>query len=270
MLFCWVFISLLLVTRADAQVSTVVSPVPPGTNFNVFVFGAALVSVTDGTTDVPFTTIYDVPGGQVIEQFQLTVPAETLTNSITLMGTNFATNVPVVTHPYFFTALTNQAVFLGSKVTFSSPALHTSGYQWQHSGTNLMDDGHFAGATTSILVISKAQLADVGSYLAIASHPLNPATNGAALSVYKPMALGLSVNHSAGGFTLTIANQDGSPFEPERIPNLQIFSTADLGPDSASWDIETNTGAISNGVLQFNCPNAGSTDKFWRVQEQEP
>jgi hypothetical protein len=258
---------------ADSQISVVASPVPPGTNFNIFIFVddavvGPLFSITNGSEDVPFTTIYSVPGVQEIDEFQMTVPFEVLTNSVTLTWTNFSTNIPVVTQPYFSAVPQNQSVFVGSIAGFSALAAHTTGYQWQHGGTNLLDDGHFVGVTNSSLTISNVQTADAGDYTVVASHPLNPATMSATLSVYKPVLLEMEAQPSDGGYILAVANQDGSPFESNRIPNLQIYSTTALPADSLSWELETNAGTLGDGVLQFYFPDDGSTCKFWRALEQ--
>jgi hypothetical protein len=257
--------------RADADLSVGLSPIPPGTNINVFIFSdnsEPLLSVDEGTNNVPFIQIYYVPGVREIDEFQITIPADVLTNSVTLMWTNFSSNVPVVSQPYFAVMPQNQSVFVGGTATFAALATHTSGYQWQLNGTNLANDGHFFDVTNSVLTVSNIQMTDAGNYTVIAWHPLNPATSSATLSVYKPVVLGLGVNLSVAGFTLTVANQDGSAFESNRVSNLQIYSTTDLSLDPAFWNLETNIGTISNGVLQIDFPADGSANKFWRLLEQ--
>jgi hypothetical protein len=49
---------------------------------------------------------------------------------------------------------------------------------------------------------------------------------------------------------------------------LQIFSITSLSADDSSWNEETNTGGISNGIFQITFPDDGSPEKFWRVLEQ--
>ena len=39
-------------------------------------------------------------------------------------------------------------------------------FQWQHAGTNLVDDGHITGSHTNVLTITSALLSDAGSYQA--------------------------------------------------------------------------------------------------------
>jgi hypothetical protein len=173
----------------------------------------------------------------------------------------------VVTSPYFPTSLSGQSILVGSTVSFNSPAVHTSGVQWQHAGTNLIGDAHYRGVTTSSLTISNAQVTDTGTFAIVASHPLNAATNSATLYVYRPITLGLGRSTPAGGFILTVANQDGSSFEPDLIPDFYVYSSTNLLLDSA-WKYQTNTGALTNGVVQIKLPRDSSARKFWRVLEQ--
>lgn len=258
------------------------TPIAPGTTYNVFVsvnkvvdslanapasLDYGLVSITNATQKLPFTMVLLSPGVQEIDQFQISVPAAVLTSSVTLTWTNFSTNLPVVTQPYFPNAMADQSVLMAASVTFDSPAVHTSGYQWQHDGTNLVEGAHFIGVTTSALTIAGAQASDSGNYSVIASHPLNPATNSATLFVYKPIVLSLGRDPSAGGFTLTVANQDGTPLEADFLPTFSVYSATNLLLDSA-WNFVTNTGTLNDGVLQIELPkDAGSAGRFWRVLE---
>jgi hypothetical protein len=88
------------------------------------------------------------------------------------------------------------------------------------------------------------------------------------LSVDKPIQLGLAPLPAGAGFELSVANQDHSPFEPERIPNLTVLSTTDLTLPPGDWNMAAVSGAISNGVLLLDYPDDGSSAKFWRVMEQ--
>ena len=264
-----------------AQVYPTVDSIAGGTNFDVYVlsittynsngqpsFSAGpLVSVTDGTNNIPFRVVSATTNQELIAIENLFVPADVLTYSLTLMWANYTNNVPVVTGPIFVTSPQNQSVFVGATATFSTLAVHATGCQWQLNGTNLVESSHYIGVTNSTLTISNLQMSDAGNYTVVAGHPLNPSTNTATLSVYKPIILGLGTAPPAGGFTLSIANADGSPFEPSRIPNLQVYSTTNLSSDVSSWNLEINTGAISNGILQIPFPG-GSPAKYWRVFEQ--
>ncbi|HEX3716380.1 MAG TPA: immunoglobulin domain-containing protein [Verrucomicrobiae bacterium] len=69
----------------------------------------------------------------------------------------------------------------GSMVTFNGAAVAAGtnvNYQWQFDGTNLSDNGHFTGSTTSNLTIANVAQADVGSYTLVASTSVDPAGFG--------------------------------------------------------------------------------------------
>jgi len=156
-----------------------------------------------------------------------------------------------------------QSVFVGSTVTFSAQAVHTTGLYWQKDGTNLVDDGHFFGTTNSNLTITNVQPADAGNYMAVTTDPTNSQTSDSAqLSVFKPIQLGLA-NNSPAGVVLLVVNQDGSPFETNRIANLTILSSTDL----VNWEDVTEDGLLTNGSVQFLYSFVSSTNCFWRVME---
>ena len=131
-----------------------------------------------------------------------------------------------------------------------------------------MEDGHFIGVTNATLTIANVCLSDAGDYTVIAENPTGPISADATLSVYKPIELGLTPLPAGAGFELSVANQDNSPFEPERIPNLTVLTTTDLTEAPGDWNQEAITGVVSNGVLRVDYPDAGSSVKFWRVMEQ--
>jgi len=296
----WLCLALLLATQAawaqarfyNTQIAVITQPYLDGTNYNVTLFmqiireaqggtGAlGLSSITNNTGFVPFQVLAQMswtPSGDppplTLVAVQDIVNPDALFNADTLILTNYfdgtiSTQALIVGQAQFMVSPQNQSVFVGDTVTFPALAYHTSGYQWQKDGTNLVDDGHFIAATNATLVITNVQLADAGNYTVVANHPYTPASAGAGLNVYKPIRLGLAVLPPTNGFNLLIANADGSGFEPERIPNLQVYSTTNLGVDFSQWNLEANTGGISNGVLQITFPDDGSSAKFWRVSEQ--
>jgi len=68
--------------------------------------------------------------------------------------------------PVIYFQPANQTVIVSKTASFAVTAggIPTLGYQWQHDGTNL------AGATTSRLAVTNAQLADAGSYAVVVSN----------------------------------------------------------------------------------------------------
>jgi len=270
--------------QADPNVSLVVSPVPNGTNFNVFAFSEVLlnadgtasdslglISITNATENLPFTVLYQTPE-RAIYEFQIVVPLDVLSKTYTLTWTNYTTGSYYVdsisTGPVFGIAPQSQSALVGNTVNLTAQAFHTPGYQWQLNGTNLVADGHFLGVTNATLTIARVRLSDAGDYTVIANNPAGPASTDATLSVYKPILLGLTPLPAGTGFELSVANQDRSPFEPERIPNLTVLSTTDLTSPPGDWNAEAVSGTVSNGVLFLDYPYDGSSAKFWRVMEQ--
>ena len=265
----------------------------------------SLQSVASGDSELPFSQIVNTP---VFQLYGVTVTptADALFQDFTLTWPNATVSYHMDFAPLFLKQPQDQSAFLGNTITFTAQAIHTTGYQWQKDGTNLVEDGHYIGVTNGTLVISNVQPADAGSYALAASHPVTPGVSASAtLSVYKPMRLALFPMSAPDGFELQVANQDGSPIEDTRIPNLQILSTTNLvpvvnsqpiqgggitinlgngqilqtnsievststntTPATISWNLETNAIASSNGVLHVFFPADCNGAKFWRVQEQ--
>jgi len=233
---CFLFLSLFLLQPGFAANSIIVFPQPYFTNYNVFVMtqvitnsdgvadgGDELLTVTNENENVSVQLVAQNPL-ITIYSFQVEVPANVLTKPYTLTWTNYiyGTNYtsPLNVGAAAFPLLpTSQSVFVSNTVSFVAQAVHTTGYQWQKDGTNLLEDSHFVGVTNATLTISNAQFTDVGNYTVIANHPTNPASADAALNVLKPMQLGIALLPGFGS-RLLVANQDGSPFETNRIPNL--------------------------------------------------
>jgi len=83
------------------------------------------------------------------------------------MGSAFASEQSfTLTAPYFSSQPQNQTNILGATVSFTVNAGGTSpfSFRWYHNGTNVTDNGHYWGSTTSSLMISNAQASDVGNF----------------------------------------------------------------------------------------------------------
>jgi len=262
----------------------VVSSLPGGTNYDVFVsvftysnaddtvadpdLSGLLQTVTSGSNTIPFVTAAVTPLLQIYS-IELQTTADSLFQDFTLTWPNATVPYHLDFGPLFALQPQSQSAFLGSTVVFTAQAVHTTGYQWQKDGTNLVADGHFNGVTDGTLVISNVQPADAGSYALVVNNPKTAGVSvGATLSVYKPMQLELVPSSTPAGFELQLANQDGSPFEDARIPKLSVFSTTNLALTGDTWNLETNAIVSSNGVLHVFFPTDGNSSKFWRVQEQ--
>jgi hypothetical protein len=146
-------------------------------------------------------------------------------------------------------------------------AWHTTGYQWQKDGSNLVEGLHFAGVTNATLTISNVGLADAGMYAVVAQHPTSPATNSAVLSVFKPIKLSL-LQPAPGSLRLLATNADGSAFEPERLTNVAFYSTSDPTFSISNWTLSTSPVVLTNGVLQIDITNAGAGGSSWIAIER--
>ena len=252
-----------------------------GTNYNIYMLvlsyfnsqeddslpSGNLLSITNGGENVPFFSL--APPAPVTNngivyspigfyRFTAKLPG-CLSETYTLTWTNYSADVTVDFYPFFLVQPQGQSVFVGSDVVFNAQAFHTTGYQWQRDGTNLVEDGHFIGVTNSTLTISNAQIEDAGDYTVIANHPANPTTSfDAILGVFKPIQLGLTQSPSDGSCQLQVGNQDGSPVNNSGVSHFTIYSTTDLSLSVSNWDVESATGVLTNGIYLIHFPDGGS------------
>ena len=130
----------------------------------------------------------------------------------------------------------------GSNVTFvvrsnTPPSLN---YQWQHDGTNLLEDGHFSGVYTHKLVITGVSTNDAGAYRLL----------------FGPLCKAFA-NQSIAMGTLTVTD-DNTP------PVLAITSHADLQRVNTDLIILRGTASDSgsNGVASVTVTNV-TTSTGW-------
>jgi hypothetical protein len=263
--------------------SVSLSPYPDATNFNAFVqfsiiddttdgsppqtppVPGNLISITNDTENLPFQIIFQQKYSAFYE-FQFVLPPDILSKTYTMTWSNFSFTSTLGT-AVFLTSPQNRSVFVSNTVTFAAQAFHTTGYQWQRNGTNLVEDGHFVGVTNTMLTIGNVQLSDAGRYTVIANNPDMPGSAQATLGVFKPVRLGLTASSTNSSFVLTVANQDGSSFDASQIPSVQIFSSTNLSLNFSNWTRQAFSGFITNGILQSDVSNDGSGCKFWRLFE---
>jgi hypothetical protein len=265
-------------------ITQMVSPSPPNNynSYNVFVsifvytnqngdgsdFTGPLLSITSGGESVPFQPI--VTNGLLnLYLFSVSPPVDAFSGAFTLTWTNYTAGIVVSYPPIFLVKPQSKSVLVGSNVTFTAQAIHTSGYQWQKDGTNLVEDGHFAGVTNSTLTISNAQPIDSGDYVVIANHPINPTSApDAYLSVFKPIQLGLTKSPLDGSYHLQAGNQDSSPVDDGEVSHFTIYTTTNLNLSLSDWDVESATGILTNGIYRVTFPDDGSPNRFWQVGQQ--
>ena len=274
--------------RCQAQdftrLSCTVSEIPDGT-YNLFIFEqyiidpldpvpntnayqGPLLAITNRGTNVPFQTLAQIRS----RNLYLASPASSLDSvgeTFTFFDGNASTNLYVVLDPIFLTQPQSQSLFMGSNGTFTAQAFHSTGYQWQMNGTNLIENGHCSGVTNSTLNITSVSADDAGSYTVIAEHPTEPAAStNAVLSVFKPIQLGVTDNAPAGFVRIIASNADQSPFEVARVSNVDFYFTADLGLSFTNWVLCTNSVLLTNGVLQSDFATEGIVSGFWLVIER--
>lgn len=105
------------------------------------------------------------------------------------LGTNYGGDLTVtnIVYPVITAQPQSQNALVGATVVFSVAATNPSPFtcQWEHNGTNLIDNGRVAGSASNLLTISNLQTNDSGAYSALVSNTL-VATNSqpASLTVY--------------------------------------------------------------------------------------
>ena len=208
------------------------------------------------------------PSPQGIYLFSASTDPDSLFETYTFAGNGWATNYTLPLTPIFQTTPQAQAAPAGTNVTLSALAFHTTDYQWQMDGTNLVDNNHYSGVTNATLTITNVTRDDTGVYTVIANNPTSPLTSpGAFLFVYKPILLTITPPTWVAPMQLIASNLDGTPFEPDRATNVFFFSTSDVTLPFANWSLSTNPVVLTNGVLEFYLPG-DALIQFWRTVEQ--
>ncbi|HEU5072265.1 MAG TPA: immunoglobulin domain-containing protein [Verrucomicrobiae bacterium] len=120
--------------------------------------------------------------------------------------------------PTITTAPQNQSVLAGANAVFTVAATGpgTLTYQWSLNGTNLMDNPHITGATSSTLTLNNVDAADAGTYQITVSNSHGSATTNAVLTVWLPPAV------VAGPISQTVKAYDTATF------NVSAGGTAPL------------------------------------------
>jgi hypothetical protein len=295
--------------NATVVISPILQSLTDRTNYNINLFATcyipsslqsddvlvgSILSITNDSENVPFFT-FALPGPATwsgieynplgIYGFTTFAAPDVFSKTYTLTWTNYSIYVQTLSNyvtystystdlkidfdPYFIVQPQGQSVFVGSNVVFTVQAIHTSGYQWQKDGTNLVENCHFIGVTNATLTISNVQLEDAGDYTVIANHPDNPATSGdAILGVFKPIQLGLTKSPSDGSYQLQVGNQDSSLVGPNEVSHFTIYTTTNLSLSVSNWDVESAIGILTNGIYQVVFQNDGSPARFWQVGQQ--
>jgi hypothetical protein len=183
---------------------------------------------------------------------QTSIPAW-LTNVVAVAGASYDSmalvgdGAPIISEP-----ILNRSVIVGSNVYFRASAVGVwpLSYQWQLNSTNL------TGATNQLLVITNAQLSQMGEYTVVVSNTLGSNSSpGAWLTVLPKESFILPQS-----FVLTNGQASFSAISPAGlIWSLQTSSNL------VTWsDIMTNTNVT--GTMQFSTPATNSLENFYRLR----
>ncbi|MGZ5505023.1 MAG: TIGR02597 family protein, partial [Limisphaerales bacterium] len=143
---------------------------------------------------------------------------------LVVTGTGSITSAPpavltVVTDlpPVIATQPKGQTNYLGNLANFSVTVSNATSatYQWRHNGTNISNDAHVFGSTSSSLTISPLRISDVGSYSVVAVNAAGSATSSDAV-------LGVVVPPSTANWIAMWSC----------TPGVNAWSTANGGPNT--------------------------------------
>lgn len=152
--------------------------------------------------------------------------------------------------------LLDQSIVLGQQVTFTLTVTNGTGpftYQWQFNGTNITD------AMNDSYTIDATKPADAGSYTGIVHGIGGTASSSAMLTITIP----------APNLTVTLTNVAGANLFrlhslgfPDSNYVLNVATNLTLPVD---WQPVFTNSADSNGVWQFDEPELGDRQRFYRL-----
>jgi Immunoglobulin domain len=271
----------LAVPSGYAVISLIAVPVPNSTSYKVFVY-QELINGPSGLPVGPDTTLLSaISQNGTNEDFEILSSSDTravclftaltdptsLSETYSFAGSGWTTNCTLALTPLFQTTPQAQADPAGTNVTLSAVVYHSTGYQWQLDGTNLVESGHYSGVTNAVLTINNATRGDSGTYTVVASNPSSSVTGPSAFFfVYKPIVLSITPANYPAPMELVASNLDGTTFEPDRATNVFFFSSTDLSLSFTNWSLATNAPVVTNGVLQLDL-SGDAPSQFWRTVE---
>ena len=173
----------------------------------------------------------------------------------------------------------SQFALLGSSPSMSATATGTGpfGYQWYFNGTNLLQ-----GATSNILTVTSASLADSGTYTVVVTNNWASVTSSVLLNVGNPPSIATQpasrTNNAGTPAALSVAPSGTGPFSYQwrlngtNLPNNIITTVAGNGTSAFSGDggAATNASLTSaSGIALDACGNLyiadGSNHRIRRV-----
>jgi len=85
--------------------------------------------------------------------------------------------------------------------------------------------------------------------------------------LYAPL-LFLTPGPAAGGMLpLFLANADGTPISPLRVPQIRVYATANLALPLGSWTLLSNPLVLTNGLVRVDDVSLTNSGRFFRAVE---
>jgi Immunoglobulin I-set domain len=229
-----------------------------------FTSGYSLINSTTLTTTTgqPFSISLTTSGGTYIQYgFETIGPDQNPTNAYSQGEAIYQVQYPSV-EP---SPIASQAAVEGQSVSFTETPTGTGPftYQWQLNGVNLANGGNISGATTNVLTISDATIADAGAISVLITNGVGSNAVANAYFSVTPLAQAQtnycldpsfesdtfapdpSVGwYAYGGTAFVNTNDPYADFEPLSDPNVSVV-------DGTNCIVEYSAGANSyTGVYQ--------------------
>ncbi len=152
--------------------------------------------------------------------------------------------------------------FVGGNLTLSCVAGGAGAvtFQWQHAGTNLVDDANTTGSTSNVLVLVSAVATQSGNYRCIATSTTNSVLFGSVTSIVSQVVI------SAVPVPPTFITQPVS--KTVYTNDTVVFSTSVSSPGNVSYQWKSNNVDIVGEVgptLTINNVTAGYSGSQYRV-----
>lgn len=154
----------------------------------------------------------------------------------------------------------NQRVLIGGVATFQVTATGGSAlsYQWHRYGTNLLNGGNIAGATSSTLTISNAQAADATSYYVTVSDTAGMLDSApASLRVLTPVEFANLLANPGFEFDVTDPTQLPAPWI--NFTGSALVNTNDYYGFDPNYPVQTHDGTNAAQVT-----NIGEYNGFYQ------
>jgi hypothetical protein len=102
-----------------------------------------------------------------------------------------------------------------------------------------------------------------------ASTPTDFTTESLPTQSLPPMKLLFTLSGGTGLFQLVVGAEDGTPIDPNRAANIDVFATTDLTLGLSDWVKIADPITLTNGRLYLDDPQSSTTaQRFFRVEER--